>query len=68
MSTTPRRLVTSERRDEDVAETSLRPQRLAEFVGQQQARSNLAVFIEAAKTRKEALDHVLFVGPPGPRR
>ena len=65
MTTTPRRLVTAERREEDAADSSLRPQRLAEFVGQQQARSNLAVFIEAAKTRKEALDHVLFVGPPG---
>src|SRR5438128_4270471 len=60
----PRRLVTPERRD-DTAETSLRPQRLSEFIGQQQARSNLAVFIEAARTRREALDHVLFVGPPG---
>ena len=65
MSTTPRRLVTAERREEDAAESSLRPQRLAEFIGQQQARSNLSVFIEAAKARKEALDHVLFVGPPG---
>ncbi len=65
MSTAPRRLVTPERREEDVAETSLRPQRLSEFIGQQQARSNLSVFIEAARTRKEALDHVLFVGPPG---
>ena len=65
MTTTPRRLVTAERSEEDAADSSLRPQRLAEFVGQQQARSNLAVFIEAAKTRKEALDHVLFVGPPG---
>ena len=65
MSTTPRRLVTSERRDEDAAETSLRPQRLSEFIGQQQARSNLGVFIEAARSRREALDHVLFVGPPG---
>ncbi|MFL6935513.1 MAG: Holliday junction branch migration DNA helicase RuvB [Xanthobacteraceae bacterium] len=62
---TTRRLVTAERRDEDVAEASLRPQRLSEFVGQQQACSNLAVFIEAARARKEALDHVLFVGPPG---
>jgi Holliday junction DNA helicase RuvB len=61
----PRRLVTAERRDEDAADTSLRPQRLAEFIGQQQARSNLAVFIEAARVRREALDHVLFVGPPG---
>ena len=65
MSSTPRRLVTAERRDEDTAETSLRPQRLSEFIGQQQARSNLSVFIEAARARREALDHVLFVGPPG---
>jgi holliday junction DNA helicase RuvB len=65
LSSTPRRLVTAERRDDDAAESSLRPQRLTEFIGQQQARSNLAVFIEAARTRKEALDHVLFVGPPG---
>src|SRR5437870_4723330 len=65
MTTTPRRLVTPERRDDDTAETSLRPQRLSEFIGQQQARANLAVFIEAARTRREALDHVLFVGPPG---
>jgi holliday junction DNA helicase RuvB len=65
LSTPPRRIVTPERREEDVAEASLRPQRLAEFVGQQQARSNLGVFIEAARSRKDALDHVLFVGPPG---
>jgi Holliday junction DNA helicase RuvB len=65
LSPSPRRLVSAERRDEDAAETSLRPQRLAEFIGQQQARSNLAVFIEAARARREALDHVLFVGPPG---
>jgi Holliday junction DNA helicase RuvB len=65
MTTTPRRLVTPERRDEDIAETSLRPQRLAEFIGQQQARANLEVFITAARARAEALDHVLFVGPPG---
>jgi holliday junction DNA helicase RuvB len=60
-----RSLVTAERRDEDVAEASLRPQRLVDFVGQGQARANLRVFIEAARARKEALDHVLFVGPPG---
>ena len=65
MTTSPRRLVMAERREEDVVDSSLRPQRLAEFIGQQQARSNLAVFIEAARTRREALDHVLFVGPPG---
>ncbi|MGE5368414.1 MAG: Holliday junction branch migration DNA helicase RuvB [Chloroflexota bacterium] len=61
----PRRLLSAERRDEDAGDTSLRPQRLSEFIGQQQARSNLAVFIEAARARREALDHVLFVGPPG---
>jgi len=60
-----RRLVSSERRDDDAAEASLRPQRLSEFIGQAQACANLGVFIEAARARKEALDHVLFVGPPG---
>ena len=49
----------------EAAEASLRPQYLAEFIGQEQARSNLKVFIEAAKARGEALDHVLFAGPPG---
>jgi holliday junction DNA helicase RuvB len=63
--TTARRLVTAERRDDDAAEASLRPQRLSEFIGQQQARSNLDVFIKAARARSEALDHVLLVGPPG---
>jgi Holliday junction DNA helicase RuvB len=60
-----RKLVSGERREEDAAEASLRPQRLSEFVGQEQARSNLGIFIAAARARKEALDHVLFVGPPG---
>src|SRR5246127_4964477 len=61
----PRRLVGAEHRDEDAAEASLRPQKLDEFIGQEQARANLGVFIAAARARKEALDHVLFVGPPG---
>lgn len=60
----PNRIVSGERRGEDV-ETSLRPQTLDDFVGQADARSNLKVFIEAARGREEALDHVLFVGPPG---
>ncbi len=60
-----RKLVTPERGEEDAAEASLRPQRLDEFIGQSQARANLGVFIAAARARKEALDHVLFVGPPG---
>src|SRR5499426_508870 len=65
MTTSPRRLVTPERREDDDTDASLRPQRLSEFIGQQQARANLNVFIEAARKRKEPLDHVLFVGPPG---
>jgi Holliday junction DNA helicase RuvB len=59
------RLVAPARGEDDVLEASLRPRRLAEFVGQQQARENLAIFIEAARARAEALDHVLFSGPPG---
>src|SRR5262245_17009696 len=59
------RLLTPERREDDASDTSLRPQNLSEFVGQQQARENLSIFINAAKKRGEALDHVLFVGPPG---
>src|ERR1700745_3079368 len=64
MTTSPR-IVTPERRDDDGADTALRPQLLSDFVGQQQARANLQVFIDAARKRNEALDHVLFVGPPG---
>jgi Holliday junction DNA helicase RuvB len=59
------RLLKPERAEEDTLEASLRPKRLAEFVGQQQARENLSVFIAAARARGEALDHVLFSGPPG---
>jgi holliday junction DNA helicase RuvB len=61
----PDRLVAPARREEDELESSLRPKRLSEFIGQAQARANLSVFIEAAKARGEALDHVLFSGPPG---
>jgi len=59
------RIVTPERQDDDSLEASLRPKVLADFVGQQQARENLSIFIQAAKARGEALDHVLFSGPPG---
>ena len=59
------RLVTPERNPDDALESSLRPKTLGEFVGQQQARENLKIFIEAARGRGEALDHVLFSGPPG---
>ncbi len=46
-------------------EASLRPQSLREYIGQRQLKENLSVFIEAAKQRNEALDHVLLYGPPG---
>jgi holliday junction DNA helicase RuvB len=58
------RLVGGDPIDDD-AEAHLRPQRLSEFTGQRQARENLSIFIEAASQRKEALEHVLFAGPPG---
>ena len=57
-------LVTPERRSDD-PDSSLRPLTLSDFVGQRAARENLGVFIGAARQRGEALDHVLFVGPPG---
>jgi holliday junction DNA helicase RuvB len=59
------RPITAERREEDLMEASIRPQVLADFVGQVKARENLSVYIEAARRRADALDHVLFVGPPG---
>ena len=65
MSGTPPRIVDPAAAEQDEAETSLRPLTLDEFVGQRQLRDNLRVFIDAARTRREALDHVLFSGPPG---
>ncbi len=59
------RMLAAARRDEDQGETSLRPQSLSEFIGQAKVCANLRVFIEAARGRREALDHVLFAGPPG---
>jgi Holliday junction DNA helicase RuvB len=59
------RLIDRDLRPEDQLDTHLRPQLLKEFVGQTKAKQNLHVFIEAAKGRNEALDHVLFAGPPG---
>ena len=50
---------------EDAQEGSLRPKTLREYIGQEKAKGNLAVFIEAAKRRNESLDHVLLHGPPG---
>jgi holliday junction DNA helicase RuvB len=51
--------------DEESIETSLRPDAWSEYIGQEQIKKNLSVFIEASKKRDEALDHVLFYGPPG---
>src|ERR671933_454940 len=59
------RLTSGERQEEDLGEGSLRPQSLADFIGQRALRENLKVFIEAAKSRGEAMDHTLFYGPPG---
>lgn len=59
------RLIEREKRDEDESDLNLRPQRLSEFIGQERPRANLKVFIDAARARGEALDHVLFAGPPG---
>ena len=59
------RIVGSEPAAEDVGESSIRPEALGEFIGQAQLRANLRVFIEAARSRGEALDHVIFSGPPG---
>ena len=61
-----RRIITTEAMEEDIrTEYSLRPQKLDEYIGQEKAKGDLKVYIEAAKQRGEALDHVLFYGPPG---
>ena len=61
-----RRIITTEEAEEDIQiEGTLRPQHLSEYIGQERAKSNLKIYIEAAKSRGEALDHVLFYGPPG---
>lgn len=61
-----RRIITTETTEEDKSiESGLRPQRLAEYIGQEKLKSMLKVYIEAARARGESLDHVLFYGPPG---
>jgi len=62
---TEERLVGSVHGEQDLVESQFRPQVLEDFIGQKQVRENLSVFIQAAKTRGEALDHVMFFGPPG---
>lgn len=61
----PESLVQAERTWEDESEYSLRPNRLSKYIGQEKAKGNLDVFIQAAKMRQEPLDHVLLHGPPG---
>ncbi|OUM94734.1 MAG: Holliday junction DNA helicase RuvB [Firmicutes bacterium ZCTH02-B6] len=66
MSAQEERIVSARRRAEDLEiEAGLRPRRLSAYIGQEQVKQNLAIFIEAAKERGEALDHVLLYGPPG---
>ncbi len=59
------REITPDRHEDDTGEASLRPQTLNEFIGQKASRENLGIFIQAARARGEALDHVLLHGPPG---
>lgn len=61
-----KRVISTQIQEDDIiAEKSLRPQILDEYIGQEKAKKNLKIYIEAAKQRGEALDHVLFFGPPG---
>lgn len=61
-----KRIITTENLEEDIKiEGQLRPQHLTEYIGQEKAKKTLGIYIEAAKARGEALDHVLFYGPPG---
>ena len=59
------RLVSMDEKDEDTWQYSLRPRYFKEYIGQEKAKENLDIFIQAAKKRQEALDHVLLYGPPG---
>ena len=60
------RFVTAEERTEDFdLESTLRPRRFDEYIGQEKVRENLRIFIDAARKRGDALDHVLLYGPPG---
>ena len=61
-----RRIITTEEMIEDIpVENSLRPQRLSQYIGQERLKETLKIYIDAAKERREALDHVLLYGPPG---
>ena len=61
-----KRVISTQVQEEDLKiETSLRPQRLEEYIGQEKVKRTLKIYIEAAKQRGESLDHVLLYGPPG---
>ena len=61
-----KRMISTEFTEEDMPiESSLRPMALADYIGQEKVKKNLKVYIEAAKSRQEPLDHCLFYGPPG---
>ncbi len=60
------RMIETNLKEEDIRiEGSLRPQKLTDYIGQSKIKENLKIYIEAAKLRKDPLDHVLFYGPPG---
>ena len=60
------RFITPQKEDDDISfESTLRPRTLDEYIGQEKIKENLKIFIQATKERAEALDHVLFYGPPG---
>ncbi len=66
MQRSPQRIVSGQAFDEDARiEASVRPQRLADFIGQSRVKENISIAVEAARSRGEALDHVLLFGPPG---
>ena len=61
-----RKIITTEVTEEDKkVETNLRPQLLKDYIGQDKIKENIKIYIDAARSRGEALDHVLFYGPPG---
>jgi Holliday junction DNA helicase RuvB len=65
MNSSSRLVAPGSGRDEDVTDRAIRPQRLEDYVGQRAMREQMGIFIQAAKARKEPLDHVLIFGPPG---
>ncbi|MCF5957101.1 AAA family ATPase, partial [Xanthomonas perforans] len=63
--TEQRIIASSSTREDDAADASIRPKRLADYLGQQPVREQMEIYIQAAKARGEAMDHVLIFGPPG---